>query len=135
MRYMTHISKQKLGRDVTEKLFNQLIKTIEKASNKRAIKYVFNELFTHTEKIMLAKRLAIILLLDKGTPQHVIAEQLYISPSTIAKISLKLEKERYRAIRNISGEWRGNLLEAIEHFMLMGMPPRVGRGRWGKWHR
>jgi len=132
---MPHVSKRKLGDEVMEKLFNQLFKTIEKASDKRAIKYVASELFTRTEKIMLAKRLTSILLLDKGAPQHVISEQLYMSPSTIAKTALKIENGKYRAIRNISGVWRGGLLDAIEHFMLMGMPPRVGRGRWGKWHR
>jgi uncharacterized protein YerC len=132
---MSHVSKQKLGEGVMEKLFDQLFKTIEKASDKKAIKYVVSELFTRTEKIMLAKRLTSILLLDKGIPQHVISTQLHMSPSTIAKTALKIEKEKYRAIRNTSGVWRGDFLDAIEHFLLMGMPPRTGRGRWGKWHR
>lgn len=132
---MTHVSKKLLNEGIVETLIEQLFKTISKASDKNALKYLGSELFTHTEKIMLAKRLALILLLDKGVPQHVIAEQLNISPSTIAKVSSKIEAGKYRAIRNISGKFRGDLLDHIEKFMLMGMPPRTGRGRWGKWHR
>jgi hypothetical protein len=132
---MTHISKQNLDENVLNKLTDQLFRTIEKASDNNSLKYLGSELFTRTEKVMLAKRLALILLLDKGVPQHVIAEQLYMSPSTIAKTALKIDEGKYRAIRNISGKFRGDILDYIERFMLMGMPPRTGRGRWGKWHR
>lgn len=132
---MPHISSEKLDEDIIHKIFSQLVRTLEKASDKRATKYLASELFTHTERIMLAKRLAAILLVDKGVPQHVVADQLHMSISTISKIALKIEMGKYRAIRNISGKRREDMLTAIEKMMLMGMPPRYGRGRWSKWGR
>ena len=77
---MPHISPKKLDIEVLKKLSDQLFKTLQKASDKRALKYLGSELFTHTEKIMLAKRLATILLLDSEVPQHVISERLHLSP-------------------------------------------------------
>ena len=130
---MPHISSKKLNERLLEKLLNQFFSTIQKSSDNRTFKYVGSELFTYTEKIMLAKRLSAILLVDKGLPQHVVAKELQMSVSTITKISLKIEKGGYRAIRNTSGRFRGDMLDQIERLLLMGMPPRVGRGRWKNW--
>jgi Trp operon repressor len=132
---MPHVSKHELGEVVYERLFEQLFKMIERASDKRAIKYLGSELFTRTEKIMLAKRLAIILLLDRGVPQHAISSQLHISPSTVAKTSLKLDRGKYKTIRKLSGGWLDDILETLENFLLIGMYPRIGKGKWGKWKR
>jgi len=130
---MPHISSKQLDEKLLEKLLNQFFSTIQKSSDNRTLKYVGSELFTHTEKIMFAKRLAAILLIDKGLPQHVVASELQMSISTITKISLKIEKGGYRSIRNTSGKFRGDILDQIEKLLLMGMPPRVGRGRWKSW--
>lgn len=132
---MTHVSKKELGDDVAKKLFNQLFQTLNKAGKNDAARFVAYELFTKTERTMLAKRLMIILLLDKGVPQSAIAKDLYVSPTTIAKFSLKIAEGKYKSILKISGKLKHHILEDIEKFLLMGMPPRVGRGRWSKWAR
>lgn len=132
---MPHVSGKELDEEILNKLFTQLFKTLEKASDRRALKYVGSELFTRTEKIMLGKRLAIIFLLDKGVPQHVISKQLHVSLSTTAKISAKIEQGKYKTIRSIAGRPRKDLMDTIEKFILMGMPPRVGKGRWNHWGR
>jgi Trp operon repressor len=132
---MTHVSKKELGSEVSKKLFTQFFQTLNKAGRSGEARPVASELFTHTEQIMLAKRLMVILLLDKGIPQHAIAKDLYISPTTIAKFSLRISEGKYGSILKISGKLKHHILEDIEKFLLMGMPPRVGRGRWGKWAR
>lgn len=132
---MPHVSKETLDEKVLQDLFNQLFKSIQKASDIRALKYFANEFFTRTEKIMLGKRLAIILLIDRGVPQHVISEQLHVSLSTTAKISAKIDQNKYRAVRNIVNGPKLDILNQIEKFLLMGMPPRYGKGRWSKWGR
>ena len=130
---MSHVSKRKLEKEVSKRLWSQLLETFKDAGKRDATKTIIKELFTYTEKTMFAKRLAIILLLDKGIPQHVIAEQLNVSPSTIAKMSLDIENGKYKEILKISGKI--GILDILEKIILMGMPPRTGRGRWNHWGR
>ena len=81
---------------------------------------------------MLTKRLIIILLLSKEIPQHRIVATLKVSPSTVAKMSLKLEIGKYNSITKILHSKKGGLIELIE-FILSGggiMPPIASRGRW-----
>jgi len=130
---MPHVSSKKLDNVISKKLWNQLLKTFKDAGNRSATKVIVSELLTHTEKIMFAKRLAIILFLDKGVPQHVIALELNVSTSTVTRMSLGVEVGRYRNLLKISG--KKNVLDILEKIILMGMPPRVGRGRWNHWGR
>ena len=122
---MPHISKIELPNDIQEKLINQLLRTIEKAVGKNALKYISSELLTHTEKIMLSKRLAVVLLLDKRIPQHVIEKELHMSPSTIAKISLKMDKGKFRAVRNIAG--KKTILDILEKLALARVDRGIGK--------
>ena len=129
---MPHISKKRLKKETYRKLNKKLIETFEDAHKKHGFTRVFRELFTFTEKIMLTKRLAIILLLDKEIPQHRIVDTLHVSPSTVAKMSLSLEKGRYDSILQISTQKKIEFLDFIEFLLTAGgtMPPRAGRGRW-----
>lgn len=52
--------------------------------------YIF-DLFTPTERIMFAKRLAIAALLSQGLPYKVIADKLKVSTSTVARVNLWLK--------------------------------------------
>jgi len=131
---MPHISKRKINKKTYRKLNRKLIATFEDAHKKQGFTRVFRELFTYTEKIMLTKRLAIILLLDKEIPQHRIVDILHVSPSTVAKMSLNLEKGKYEAILQISKEKKTEFLDFIEFLLTAGgtLRPRAGRGRWKK---
>jgi len=130
---MPHVSSKKLDKTVSKRLWNQLTSTLKDAGKRSAIDGISNELFTYTEKIMFAKRLAIILLLDKGLPQHVISDELKVSTSTVTRISLGIDTGKYKTIFKVSG--KEGILDILEKVILMGMPPRVGRGRWNHWGR
>ncbi|PIQ66281.1 MAG: hypothetical protein COV96_02600 [Candidatus Zambryskibacteria bacterium CG11_big_fil_rev_8_21_14_0_20_42_18] len=130
---MPHISSRKLDKVVSKKLWSQLLKTFKDAGKRSATNAIVSELLTYTEKIMLAKRLAIILLLDRGIPQHVISKELNVSISTVTRMSLNVEIGKYNEILKISG--KKGILDVLEKIILMGMPPRVGRGRWNHWGR
>lgn len=130
---MPHVSSRLLNEEVSKKLWSQLQRTFKDAGRISSTHAVLKELLTHTEKIMFAKRLAIILLLDKGIPQHIIRDELNMSSSTISKSALKLENGKYKSILSISG--KQDLLKILEKIILMGMPPRTGRGRWNHWGR
>lgn len=46
---------------------------------------MYHELFTKTEKVMIAKRLQLLFFLQDGIPPYRIARKLHISPSTVAR--------------------------------------------------
>ena len=130
---MPHISSRKLDKAISKKLWNQLLRTFEDAGKRSATNAIVSDLFTYTEKIMFAKRLAIVLLLDRDIPQHVISNELNVSISTVTRMSLNVETGKYSEILKISG--KKGILDVLERIILMGMPPRTGRGRWNHWGR
>jgi uncharacterized protein YerC len=134
---MPHISSKKLNSSLLEKLFGKLINILGKAQDKQYLDIVINELFTPTEKIMLAKRLAIILMLSNSTPQHRIVGVLKVSPSTVAKMSLKIEIGKYKIILKISKKEKVDIEKIVWKILTVGgiMPPKVGRKYWRKYSK
>lgn len=129
---MPHVSKRKLDQKTFDKIFGKLVVVLERAQNKQKFISVLHELLTETEKIMLAKRLAIILLLFGDTPQHRIAEVLLVSPTTISKIALQVEIGKYDSIKNISTKEKVDLEKVVWLLLTAGgiMPPRIGGRYW-----
>ena len=134
---MTHISNKKLDQKLLENIFEKLIIVFGRAQNKNYLNEVMKELFTTTEKIMLAKRLSIILMLAGSTPQHKIADILKVSPSTIAKISLGIEIGKYDTILRISKKEKVDLEKIVWKILTVGgiMPPKIGRKYWTKYYK
>ena len=131
---MPHISSKKLDTGLSNKIFVKLLTILAQAQKKSSLSVVANELFTHTEKIMLAKRIAVILLLDNGLPQHRICELLKVSPTTVAKASLRIEMGKYDAILKVSKREKLDIEKLVWNILTAGgiMPPRVGRKYWRK---
>ncbi|MDP3763828.1 MAG: Trp family transcriptional regulator [bacterium] len=129
---MPHISKRKLDQKIFDKIFKELIIVLEQAQSKKKFTPVLNELLTKTEKIMLAKRLAIVLLLFGDIPQHRIAEVLLVSPTTVSKISFQVEMGKYDSIKNISIKEKIDLEKVIWLLLTAGgiLPPRAGGRYW-----
>lgn len=127
---MPHVSKKDLDVGVQAKIFDQLFEVFKTAGRRNKTSKLLVELLTKTEKMMFAKRLAIIFLLEKGVPQHVISSHLQVSPSTIARISLNLERGKYRSLKEMSGSKMELTVEKLIKLIFFSMPPRVGRGRW-----
>lgn len=134
---MPHVSGRELDSKTFHKIFDKLIKTLEKAQKGGRLLPVLNELLTDTEKIMLAKRLAIVLMLRGKTPQHRISEALIVSPTTVNKMSRDVEIGRYDAILSISKAGSIDLERIVWHLLTAGgiMPPRVGGKYWRKYKR
>ena len=79
---MPHVSKNKIDVKTMTKIKKDLISVIIKPHSKKTI---VEELFTETEYIMLAKRLAIILLITKGVSKYRISKNLKVSISTVLR--------------------------------------------------
>ena len=98
---MPHISNKKLEEKYFKKIYDQLISIFDTAGTYRKSDILLKEFLTETEKIMLAKRLAIICLLNEGVSKPYISQILLISPSTVDRISLTYEIGMYPYITNL----------------------------------
>ena len=87
---MPHISKRKVSDKNKKKLQEYLLVFLMELTDKQR-RDVFSEVFTETEKVMLAKRLAMVLLISKDFSINKIADALKMSPSTIQRFYLKFE--------------------------------------------
>lgn len=97
---MPHISKNKLAKETLGDLEDIFLKLIQDSGRLSRIK-IFRELLTKTERMMMAKRLGIILLLKKGMSTYDISRILKVSPSTVTRFEFAIENNVYRS----SSEW------------------------------
>jgi hypothetical protein len=132
---MPHVSGKKLDSDFSDRLFKDLIGILAASRNKNLLSKVAHELFTETEKLMLAKRIAIILMIQSQTPQQKIVGILKVSPSTVAKMSLYMEIGKYASIVKISRKEKIDLERVVWGILTIEgfVPPKYGRKYWKKY--
>jgi len=92
---MPHISKKKLDKKTAEKLESQILSIISNTGSKTRV-HIFQELLTKTEKMMLAKRIGILFLLDKGANLSEVSDLLGVSPSTAERFQNNIEFGKYK---------------------------------------
>lgn len=127
---MPHISSKKLQKDHLHKIYEHFMSELERAGREKVASSFFEDFLTSTEKIMLAKRFAVVYLLSKGLPPSYIAEVLLMSPATIYRMSLNKDIGKYsHAVKNLKLS-DDKMWDLFEKIMRMGLPPKVGRGRW-----
>jgi Trp operon repressor len=131
---MPHVSSKKLNSKLLGKLLQKLLEILSRPHDKQGLSLVLNELLTRTEKIMLAKRFAIILMLADNIPQDKITKILKVSPTTVAKASLKRDIGKYKHILQISKKEKVDLEKLVWNILTVWgiMPPKVGRKYWRK---
>jgi uncharacterized protein YerC len=127
---MPHVSSKKLKKENLQKLYDEFGTALEKSAKKSWVKLFLNDFLTRTEKIMLAKRFAVIYLLSKDIPATYIAEALCMSPATIFRMSLKYDIGKYSSLLRAIREENKDLWGILEKILRAGLPPRAGRGRW-----
>lgn len=132
---MPQVSKYPISKVVVERIFDVFIKTLVSVRNKNEADNFADDLFSPTEKIMLAKRIAIAFLLLKKYQYRKISKILRVSLNTIASVNLSLKygKEGYRKIlERIAKE--ENLEEffgkTIEKLLSLPAAATKGGGTW-----
>ena len=128
---MSHLSKKKLARGATYEIVDVFAKSLcglRGLSGEQFLK----ELFTRTEILMLAKRLAIILLVEAGYTDWTIRSRLKVSISTVQRVRTAAENGAFRHIEELQKRKRDRevLWKFIETVARGGLPPRGAR-----WHR
>lgn len=91
---MPHVSKQALTSKTIEDLEHHLINLFEESSSKSR-KDLMVELLTKTERLMLAKRIAILYMLNSGASIYKISHILKVSPSTIARFKNGVDSKNF----------------------------------------
>ncbi len=90
---MTQVSKYPLPQALEEQMFNLFFKALADLRFPSDIKDFLNDLLSPTEKTMLAKRLAIALLLTKDYDHRTIKQILKVSLTTVSKVHFWLKNE------------------------------------------
>jgi len=88
---MPHISRRKLKKSTEKDLIDSLQIVLTKISTKDTMDVFLTALLSHTEKLMLAKRLAIVVLLKEGFSDSEISDLLYVTRETVARIRMQKE--------------------------------------------
>lgn len=89
---MVRNSRFLLSKNLLEKLFTLFFEVMGKKTSKEEFMKVMYDLLSPAERIMIAKRVAIIFLLMKKIDYQNICERLKVSPSTVAKFAILMEK-------------------------------------------
>jgi len=119
---MVRLNKTKLTDKQLSMLFEQFSKILSK-SNKQKTGQLFVCLLGKEEHIMLAKRLAIIILLLEGKSLYYISENLKVSPATAMKINRQLDNSEFNEIIDLLGKNKKNyfvVLEALDQILHLG---------------
>jgi len=88
---MVQVSKRLVDNDIYERIFEVFWQsTVEIRDHKQAQNF-FNDLLTPTEKVMLAKRLSIAIMLIKDFNYREIQDTLKVSSATIKSVNLWLK--------------------------------------------
>lgn len=95
---MTQVSKYPVSVEVEKRMYAILVDTISKLITSDEINEFLAEFLSPVEKVMLAKRMTIAVLLSKGYNYKEINKILRVTPSTIASVSiaLKYSKRGYK---------------------------------------
>lgn len=101
---MTRISKRPLRKDLEKRMFHIFWQAFAQLNNEHDVFEFLEDLLSPAEKIMLAKRLAIAILLEKSWGYDEISSTLKVSSTTVNNVRQKtsiLGKGFSRVIKNI----------------------------------
>lgn len=85
---MSQVSKYPISKNIADRIFEIFLTTFVRIKNKDESDQFISDLLTHTEKIMLAKRLAIAFLLEKEYDYRAIKRILRVTDGTIASVNI-----------------------------------------------
>lgn len=110
----------------------EFIQVLAKIRRGREFENFLIEFLTSTERTMLAKRLAIIYLINKKYSFANIERILKVSPSTVARFWKANQNNAFLVIQKQIEADRAKKIfwDELEWLVRLGMPP-MGRGRWG----
>ena len=97
---MSQISRYPISKNIANRIFEIFLATFTRLKNKEQADQFISDLLTPTEKVMLAKRLAIAFLLERNYDYRTIQGILRVSTGTIRTVSIacKHGSEGYKKV-------------------------------------
>lgn len=89
---MPQVSKKILPKEIEERIFQIFWKSIARLNTPLQVKTFLYDLLSSTERMMLAKRLAIALLITRGFDYSTIRNTLKVSSETIARVKMWMDE-------------------------------------------
>ncbi|MBI2036373.1 hypothetical protein HYT17_01980 [Candidatus Microgenomates bacterium] len=134
---MGRISRRKIDPEVEERIFEIFWDYLAHLGKQEEINEFLISLLSYTEQVMLAKRLAIAVLLSRGVTYEYISETIKVSPSTVGTVHKQIligAPGYLKAIKHIkSQEQQEKLWNKLEEVLLKLSPPkRYGSPAWEK---
>lgn len=127
---MTQVSKRYLDKKVEDRILDLFWTSLSSLSTKEKVAIFLEDLLSSTEKIMLAKRLAIAFMILKGYDYPIINNRLKVSDQTIwiVKMNLAHKGKGYKAVIEhiMDKEKWEKFWQDLDHFFEEILPPRYG---------
>lgn len=120
---MVYVSKRKVDPKIESVLSDQLLSFIAAAKTKREAAVIVSELLTETEQTMLSKRLAVVVMLERGYSFREIERSLKVTPQTVTRLWRKRKQDAFQKIcryaRNYTSHFkRGDrFLQVLEDWL------------------
>lgn len=126
---MPHISKKRLDQKVFLAMYERFQTALTSLRNKKESGKLIRELLTPTERIMIAKRIAIVYMLHTGHSIYEVEQTLKVSPSTAARYSLKSDSSDFTFLVSLikKNEGLGKIFDTLEQLLTHRAR---GKGRW-----
>ena len=129
---MVRISRYKLKEEILLKIYRLFFEIIAHSNSQVAFLDVINDIFSPTEKIMIAKRIAIVYLLIKKIEQRDIATTLKVSTGTVSKFAILFNNKETKTVKLIEKMLlKEKVLNFLEDtFADLFIQPGIKIGHW-----
>lgn len=132
---MSQVSKYKLNNKIYDKIFSLFPQFLYRMTSRGNQGVLVDAFFTKTEKIVIAKRVAIAFMLVKGYKYDQIVNKIKVSHGTIAKIADSLKSHSVvitKEFESIAKEDAfAQFLNAVGYQVTKLLPPKGGN--WSAW--
>lgn len=133
---MVNLSKVPINEEVRKKIREQFLQLLSSVRTKRESAEIFDELFTEAERVMFAKRLAIIAMIARGHSIYEVSHSLKVSTSTASYFENAYFDNELPTLKKLfskqTGQKTADVDALIEFILYLGMPPFDANGR-RKW--
>lgn len=132
---MGRISRRRIDPEIEERINEIFVNYFVKLDTKPAISEFLQSLLTHTEQVMISKRLAIALLLSKRFNYQEIDDTLKVSKSTVSGVDKALQSGapgyRKAVAKILKDEKLEKLWNKLEILSLeFSLPKKYGSDAW-----
>jgi len=134
---MPQVSRRLISPKIEKRIYEVFVVAIGKVNRKDEILTFISDLLTPTERVMIAKRLSVALLLLRGNCNHrEIGKTLKVSTSTVARVNLILRTQG-TGFRKVLGKMlREQALKIMLNELYEGLTPVPPKGvNWGEWKK